>query len=316
MKKGHMIILAFSAVLIMYSCGGNKEGAKKETAQQVTIKKSVTFTNQYLSIELPGDWKVSQYGAHNNEGLSIFSFKAGNSGDNMKDAFNKDHEPIGEIEETTVDGLPALTRKQKFMQNEMKISRVWLIDDGRNIISFNVAAAENVFNDKKAQKLVEKVKVKNHYTDNNQKAQKASMVKPNDFPQKTVIEIADIFSQNTVLNDESIEKSIKAFKILKKFNGQVDESRKTAIADSILKANGIDDFEKITTQVIPVAFSSLSILKLMEKAESSDNEIEHNMAVDMIKSFITQNNVSEADLKYTFNNWDKVLELTKFEEKK
>jgi hypothetical protein len=318
--KNLMMILGLGIVLTFYSCGGgdnSKKKSEKEDVQKNSAAKMTEFSNEYLSIELPGHWSISsEFGAHNDEGLSMFTFKAGDSGTDLPEVFNKDQEAIGEVSETVVDGLPAVTRKQKFMQNEMKISRTWLIDDGKNVISFNVAAPENSFDENKAQELIKKVKIKNHYTnDNGNKNTADKIARPAAFPQKTINEISDNFSQNTVLSDEGIENALKALNALNSFKGQVDDNRKAEIADSILAANGIEDFNKLTAEVIPTAFASMTILKLMEKAESPSNEAEGKMAKEMIKAFVSQNKISAADLKYTYDNWDKVKELTKYEEK-
>ncbi len=314
MKKLALIV-GLSLIFGLYSCGGgDSKKEEKNAGKAQSSNKTVTFSTNYLSIELPAGWVVSQYGAHNAEGFSIFSFSKGRSGGDLRDGFNKDHEVISEDTETTVDGLPALTRKQKYMQNEVKILRTWIIDDGKNLISFNVAAPEKVFNDKTAEELVKKVVIKNHYKTKGDEGKKAAKVtKPAAFPQKTFNEVSDIFSENTVLSDETIANSVKALKALKAFEGAMDDSRGAAIADSVVKANGIDNLEKLTTKILPTAYTTITVLKLMEKAESSDNDVERNMAMDMIKSFVTQNNISAADLKYAYDNWDNVAELMRFE---
>ena len=315
MKKLAMIV-GLSLIFALYSCGvgDSKKEEKNAGKAQSSSAKTVTFSTKYLSIELPSGWVVSQYGAHNAEGFSIFSFIAGSSGGDLRDGFNKDHEVISEDTETTVDGLPAVTRKQKYMQNEVKILRTWIIDDGKNLISFNVAAPEKVFNDDKANELVKKVIVTNHY-DTNSGEEKTSnkMAKPAEFPQKTFNEISDIFSENAVLSDEKIANAVKALKALKGFEGTVDDNRGMAIADSVAKANGVDNFEELTTKILPTAYTAVTVLKLMEETESYNNDVKRNMAMDMIKGFVTQNNISAADLKYTYDNWDKVAELMQFE---
>lgn len=127
MKKTVFIFAIALTSLFFVSCGGsdNEEQTKETEKTGPNI-----YKGNYLSFELEEDWDTSPNSAHNTKtGHSIFSFGVYSSGDIHND-FLVDHEQIGEITETIVDGMPALTRLQKYKQKEMRIGRVWLIYNG------------------------------------------------------------------------------------------------------------------------------------------------------------------------------------------
>ncbi len=117
-----------------------------------------TFETAYISVSLDNNWTVTGSGAHNNDGYSVFSYVVDSSGDIYKD-FNQDHKQIGEITETTVDGMPAVTRIQEYKSNEIMRSRAYLIYDGKNIIAVTVAAPQEVYNDDTAKAIAEHISV-------------------------------------------------------------------------------------------------------------------------------------------------------------
>ena len=309
MKKLTLILTIFSLSVFLWSCGGDKsDKTNSEKTEKTENTKTKTFSNKYLSVELTGDWTISKSSAKNSAQYSLYSFKEENTS-NIYDAFNKDLEQIGDITETTVDGMPAVTRIQKFMQNDMKTSRVWLIYDGVNIISFNVAAPEKIFDDKIAKSIVAKVKILNK--GQNVKLptkEKSEFVKPAEFPEQTLNNLKDVLVKDSFLSETIIQNALKTFTTLQDYDTlkvhDLNKEARMAIADSIARLNGFDNVNVMFTKVLQPSLTCATVLGMIEKGGSQDNT---NLM--FLKDFLSQNKLSYADLKCTYENWDLIMEL-------
>ena len=75
MDKVKVIIAALLfASLFFTACGGDKSGDSPQKSKKSNDGTSKVFKTDNLSITLDGDWTVSEYGAHNSKGYSVFSF--------------------------------------------------------------------------------------------------------------------------------------------------------------------------------------------------------------------------------------------------
>jgi hypothetical protein len=313
MDKVKVIIAALLfASLFFTACGGDKSGDSPQKSKKSNDGTSKVFKTDNLSITLDGDWTVSEYGAHNSKGYSVFSFLAGNSG-NIYDDFNQDHEQVGEITKTTVDGMPAVTRRQKFQQNEMKMSRVWLIYDGKNVINFSVSASENIYDDKIAQELVSNVEILhkgsdvklpvNEGTSAEGAAQEKIYAKPASFPEEVIVSLKDVLSADAILSEKKMNDAIKVINVLQKMedNGDNDNNR-DEIVNKVAKDNGFSDFEDLMNSTLQPSLLSATVLSMIEKDKSG-------AAAPILKAMLGQNKLSYADLKFTYDHWDLVMQL-------
>lgn len=308
MKKTAIIITVFAFLsILVISCGSDKSNDSSQEQDKAENSSVKAFSDQYLSVDLGDDWTVSEYGAHNRT-YSIFSFKVDSKG-NIYDDFNKDHEQVGEVSETTVDGMPAITRLQKFMQNSMKKGRVWLIYDGTNVISFNVAADENKFDDAMAQSIATKVKILNK--GQNVKlptSKKAEFSKPDTFPEETINKLGDALSDNNLLTEETINKAMAVLKTMGQTN---KEELKGNAADSIASQYGFSGLNDMLDKTLKPAITCATILNMIKNSKGQKTD-----ATEFLKDFVSQNQVSVADLKFTYAHWDLVMKLYAVSNKK
>ena len=301
MKKTAIFFMmfAFSSMLII-SCGSDKSNDASQTTEETNNASAKAYSDQYLSVDLGDDWIVSEYGAHNNT-YSMFSFKVDSKG-NIYDDFNKDHEQVGEVSETTVDGMPAITRLQKFMQNTMKKGRVWLIYDGTDVISFNIATDENNFDDAVAKSIAAKVKILNK--GQNVKlptSKKAEFSKPDTYPEATINKLSDALSDNNLLTEEIINKAIDALSSMQQMNK--DEFNDN-VADSIAVQYGFGGLNDMLDKSLKPATTCAAILNTIKNSEEQNTDI-----TEFLNGFISQNPVSAGDLKFTYEHWDLVMKL-------
>ena len=123
-----------------------------------TDQNKKVFETEYISVSLDNNWTITSSGAQNNNDYSVFSYVVNSSGDIYND-FNHDHKQIGEITETKIDGMPAITRIQEYMSNKKMRSRAYLINDGNTIIAVTIAAPQEVYNDDTAKSIAKNISV-------------------------------------------------------------------------------------------------------------------------------------------------------------
>jgi len=312
MKKIVFILAIAFASTALISCGGSNDEDNQQTEENET-KQSV-YKDSYVSIELDNDWNVNDGGARNETtGYSIFSFGVYSSGDIHED-FLVDHEQIGEITETTVDGMPAVTRLQKYKTNEMRMGRVWLIYDGTDIVSFNVDAPENEFNDDVAQEIIAKVTVLNKGENVKlPKKEGKTYFKPEEFPEDIINNFSEYLSTDVILTEENVKNAIVLMDTLINFDttgvNALSDEQKNALADSINQEYGFDNMQNMIDITYKPVMASIMFLALFENHDDN-NPIADELIIDMLK----QNSVSKEDIKFTYDNWEIISELlNKFE---
>ncbi len=302
MKNVLIIITVFTFLSVfVVSCGQKKNDNSSHKTNTIENSTSKKYSDKYLSVDLSNDWSVSEYGAHNKT-YSIFSFKVDSRG-NIYDDFNKDHQQIGEISKTTVDGMPAITRLQKYMQNKMKKCRVWLIYDGKNVISFNVAADENVFNDAEANSIMAKVKILNKGKNVKlpTKQNKEEYSKPDSYPADVIAKLKDVLSEDSILTEESLNNAMNAIIKMQ----QIDKADSNdSVINSIVTKYGFSSLDELLNKTLKPATTCAFIMNMIKN--SADQQLDN---ISFIKDFILQNKVSAADLKFTYEHWDLVMKL-------
>jgi len=318
MKKTTLIFVGIAlAILLLPSCGNSNKQSETNSSntkdtKQVSEKK--VFETENISVRLDNDWTITSSGAQNNDDYSVFSFIVNSSG-NIYNDFNNDLEQIGEVTETTIDGMPAITRKQKFQQNETKLSRVWLIYNGENVLSFNVAAPENIFDDKVAKSIASKVKIL-HKGKNVQLPVdgKSKYMKPEIFPKNTINKFKDVLSSDNSLTIDLMNNAIKTLSALQSIDetkiANLSKDEKMAIADSIYSSHGFANIDEMLDKTLKPTIICATILTMIDKKKTDEN-----VMVPFLKDFISQNEVSFEDLKFTYDNWDLVMKLDKLAEK-
>jgi hypothetical protein len=314
MKKAALVVFAvILSAMFLISCGGDKSGDSVRKSESSNDGSAKIYKTDELSIELGNDWTVSRDGAHNSK-YSIFAYLARNTG-NIYDSFNQDHEQVGEISETTVDGMPAVTRLQKFRQNEVKMSRVWLIYDGKNIIALTVAASENIYDDNFARELISKTKILHkgnnvklpvegeRVTDNTNKYKK-----PSSFPEEFVRSLNDVLVSDAVLTEENMNNAVKVVETIQKMSGS-EEKDKNEIINNVAKEQGFSDFDDMMNKTLKPSILSATVLSMIEKNNSE-------AVKTILKALLGENKLSYADLKFTYDHWDEVMNLYNMIQKK
>ena len=306
MKKLVFIFAIALTSLFFASCG---ESDNVEQTKETEKTGPNIYQGEYLSFELGEDWNTSPNSAHNTKtGYSIFSFGVYSSGDIHND-FLADHEQIGEVTETVVDGMPALTRLQKYKQKEMRIGRVWLIYNGTDIISFNVDAPEKEFDDEVAQEIITKVKVINKGENVKfPEKEKKTYFRPEKFPEEILNNFSEYLATDVILTEENVKNAIVLMDTLKNLDttgiSALSEEQKDALADSINQAYGFDNTQNMVDLTYKPIMSSIVFLALFENHDDN-NTVADELIIDMLK----QNSVSKEDIRFTYDNWDLITEL-------
>jgi len=307
MKKIVFILVIAFAATTLISCGSSNDEDNQQTEENET-KQSV-YKDSYVSVELDKDWNVNDGGAYNETtGYSVFSFGVYSSGD-IHDDFIEDHEQIGEITETTVDGMPALTRLQKYKSNEMRMGRVWLIYDGTDIISFNVDAPENEFNDDVAQEIIAKVTVLNKGENVTfPEKVKKTYFRPEEFPEELLNKFSEYLATDVLLTEENVKNAIVLIDTLKNIDTTgvyaLSDEQKIALTDSIYQTYGFDNTQNMLDIVYKPVMASVVFLALFEN-QDDNNPVADELIIDMLK----QNSVSKEDIRFTYDNWELTSEL-------
>ena len=304
-------IFGMAVILMISACGGSSNNDAK---QDNNSENQVVYNSDdgILQCTLPSDWKANGEGPN---GMKMYgSIYKWSSGDIYKDIkHDYGFAPIDEVHQIEVDGLPALTIKEKFQQNEEKIKRTWLVYNGSDIIEIVVQAPTANWDDDIANSIISAVKI-NKRAENVElpkevaKEKKSKLVKPESFPEEYFNSIEDVFSSEQLLSDSGIDNTIALLKEVQSMETAnmegLDEVKKTAMLDSLATNYGFKSFDAAVNDNLVPALLNASILTMTTGKESTKVG-----DYDFIKDFINQNRVSLADLKYTYDNWDKVKEL-------
>jgi hypothetical protein len=141
---------------------------------------------------------------------------------------------------------------------------------------------------------------------------KSKYVKPTDFPEKLFSDLSDVLSDKSFLNISTLNNTIEIFSELQNINTLKDlsEEIKKAKLDSIIKSFEYSSLDDLMNKSVQPVLLSASILTIV-----SDIDPDKNVENSFIKDFLSQNPVSLNDLKFTYENWDKVMKLSESIEK-
>ncbi len=160
---------------------------------------------------------------------------------------------------------------------------------------------------KDMQKVIEESKKTEKEEEEKEEAQssKSDFVKPDAFPEETFAELTEVLSNNSKLDETKINKTLQLFDDI---NGKaglegLGEEAKKAKIDSIAKQYDFASLDDAITGTIQPALLSATFLTLISKTEGKTGSEE------MLKAFLSQNPISLQDLKFTYDNWDKVMLL-------
>lgn len=136
---------------------------------------------------------------------------------------------------------------------------------------------------------------------------KSKYVKPTDFPEKLFANLSDVLSDKSFLNDSTLNNTIKILSELQSINNMKDlsEEAQKAKSDSIIKSFEYYSIDDLMNKSVSPAVLSASILTM-----ANDIDPDKNIEGSFFKDFLSQNPVSLNDLKFTYENWDKVLKLS------
>lgn len=305
MKKLTLVLFIISS-LVLFSC--NKGNSSKEVSENIENTGTENYSSEYLNVDLGKDWPE-----YEKDGYAVFSFEVDSSG-NIYNDFNQDLEQIGDVTETTVDGMPAITRLQKFMQNELLLSRVWLIYDGKNMFSFNVSAPEKIFDDKVAKSIVSKVVILNKGKNVTLPVEEENKYKkPDIYPVAIMDTLQEVLSSDALLSVENVNNSIKALTAMQNIKDADNLSQENLkeMSDKIYTSCGFTDIEDLVNTTLKPATFSATIFTMIKNSEPDNSGI-----AAILKGILSQNNISSADLKFTYEHWDLIMKLIAVSENK
>jgi hypothetical protein len=307
-------IFSVSVFLFMFSCGGGSSSSSEEISTSDTGDKSAVnvYPSEGLSIKLNSDWN----GKSGPKNHSLYSYIMEGSGDIYADIEDPYSETLEEANEVIVDGLPALTVKRKFMANESKVARKWFIYNGTDLIEFTVEAPEADFDDQLAGSIIKDVKITNRgegvVLPTNKKGKEYN--KPASFPDKMAEQLADLFSDEATLSDEVMTNAGNAMVAIKAYGErnvkiELGDNAPVEILDSLVMLNGFENWNELKN-VMSVSFTSLAaVIPFMSDLENMEEGSNYSMTMDVVRSSISDYNISLEDLKYTYDNWQKVTDF-------
>lgn len=300
-----MVILSIS----LFSCdGGSKEKTKQVESQSInnTAFSGYSAEDGLITIKLPDGWKNDGNGPN---GFKVYAYIMDNTGDIHKDIIDEYAELLDEVKEIKVDGLPTLTKKEKFQQNQEMISRTWLIYNGKDIICVVVRTEMAQWNDSVADNILSGIKINKR--EENVELPKPfegkKFIRPESFPEQIVESFNESYATSAVLSVKNMEKCSTVFQALKgleKENVEYSDAASVLLLDSVATANGLENYEQFikTVKVSSVAFGLFAAFTEMEKLEKGSES--YKMSSTILQSMITQTGTSKEDLKFVYNNWD------------
>lgn len=306
MKKSILFTLIFS--MLLWSCGSSEES---ETDSENTTNEEQTgeFTASggLVKANLPEGWTKDGKGEN---GFKIYSYLL-DEGTDIHKAIKHDYgfPDIDEVKEVTVDGLPALTLKEKMMQNEAMICRAWLVYTGSKIVNITVQSPEAAWDDAVAEKVISTVKIteRESSVELPKPAENPIFIKPDEFPEEVLAMFESDFSETPTLTAEVIENSLKtntAIKETVKNNSDLSNDNKTLLIDSLAKAQGFESVEAYI-KVPAVAESCFKIINAYNDLKDMDKGgQEYKMSHSIVSSVISQVGVAKDDVRFVYDNWE------------
>ncbi len=217
------------------------------------------------------------------------------------------------ITETEINELPALTTKFKTDSNNI-INSVWCVYNGIEYINLSINASALNFKDEVALSFISGIQINERSDEIILPIVEESIMhlKPKVYPEKTLKLFADNFSTTAVLKDQWVENAVYAIEIIKQnekdykalISAETTNKNTMQLLDSLVQMAGIKDWNQ-EYQIIVSAVLSVTVLESVEELSLIDeNTADFKMSKDIIKSIIEQGNISEADLKYSYEHWE------------
>ncbi len=131
-------------------------------------------------------------------------------------------------------------------------------------------------------------------------------VKPDEFPEEILTELSDVLSDKSYLDDITLNKTLQMFYDIQhsKMENMSDEQKKAKL-DSIASAYDFKNFEDVLNNSVKPALFSVTVLSIIAKTK------EQTGSKVLLKGILSQNPISLQDIRFTYDNWDKVILLEK-----
>lgn len=323
MKKSILSIFVVLAVLFTYSCGGSSDKDKNESGKtekgENESKTKFSISDGLITADFSEKWEAGETNAKGPDSWYLYSYIIEDC-DNIWEAAEDIHnEVLDEIKEVKVDGVPALTLKTKFMQNEEKISRSWYIYNGKDVILFVVQSNTEIWDDAIAEEVINAVKVNEREEDVvlPEKPIPEQHIRPEEYPEAGVAIFDDFYGEVDYLDEEGLKKSIKVYKELQdlKENSEYTEEDVLLKTDSILtseygEGNG-EEYAKSTGYCMAIYGAMQSFNEIQNLDEESQD---YEFLYSILKAAIEQLGYSKNDIRFVYDNWELCRELVELTE--
>ncbi|RLD70756.1 MAG: hypothetical protein DRJ10_20055 [Bacteroidetes bacterium] len=313
------LALLFMVVFFLglFSCGSGSEDKAKNEEEQSTDNTAGEYSDAdgVVTGNLPDGWKNDGTGP---DSFKLYSYIMDNTGDIHKDIVTDDWvDLLDKVKEVNVDGLPALTKKEKFQQNKEMISRTWLVYNGTDIICVVVQSEKEKWDNHVASDIIARIKINKRKGNVSlpEPVEKAKFIRPELFPETIAESFNEHYANNSaILSIENIDKSAKIFLALKelgKENLNYSDDASKLVIDSVVNTNGLED-SQVFLETIKVSFVSFDLIKAFMELKKIEKDSEsYKMSYDIIKSMIIQTEVNKEDILFVYNNWDTCKEFVK-----
>ncbi len=315
--KNLALLFIIVSFLGLFSCGDGSEDKSKNEEEQSTnnnIADEYSAADGLITANLPEEWKNDGTGP---DSFKLYSYIMDNTGDIHKDIIDNYAELLDEVKEVNVDGLPALTKKEKFQQNQEMISRTWLVYNGIDIICIVVQSYTENWDDNVADNILSQIKINKRKGNVSlpESIEKAKFIRPESFPETIAESFNEHYVNNpTILSIENIDKSAKIFLALKglgKENLNYSDDVSKLVIDSVVNANGLEN-SQVFLETIKVSFVSFDLINAFTELKKIDKDSEsYKTSYDIIKSMIIQTEVNKEDILFVYNNWDTCKKFVK-----
>lgn len=301
----------------LFSCGSGSEDKAKNEEEQTTGNTVGEYSDAdgVVTANLPDGWKNDGTGP---DSFKLYSYIMDNTGDIHKDIVTDDWvDLLDKVKEVNVDGLPALTKKEKFQQNQEMISRTWLVYNGTDIICVVVQSEKEKWDDSVASNILSRIKINKRKGNVSlpEPVEKEKFIRPESFPEIIAESFNEHYVNNpAILSIENIEKSTQIYLAIKELgeeNLNYSDDASKLVIDSVVNANGLED-SQVFLETIKVSFVSFDLIKAFTELKKIESGSEtYKLSYDMIKSMIIQTEISKEDIDFVYNNWEKCKEFVK-----
>lgn len=140
---------------------------------------------------------------------------------------------------------------------------------------------------------------------------KNELVKPDHYPDAGVADIGDSFSEENMLDNESISKILDAWRGIIALGDKItaeikmpDDSAKAILA-SVVAEHGFESWDNYQAHLTAMVTSMMALPTLIELEKAKgNNDIAYDMSRQIAISAVAQGHISKDDLKLVYDNWD------------